>query len=98
LSDEIGLDGRHQRYVYNAAGELTHLIEAGGSEQGPGRVTRYERDVLGRLTALRAEGDANCSARYAYDKLGRLVDASNPAAALAFAYDPAGQLFRGGHR
>lgn len=96
MSDEIGIDGRHQRYVYNAAGELTHLVEAGGSEQGPGRVTRYKRDALGRLTALRAQGedgeDRRCSARYEYDKLGRLVQADNPAAALAFAYDPAGQL------
>ncbi|WP_284407841.1 hypothetical protein, partial [Acidovorax sp. SUPP3434] len=32
LTDEIGFDGRWQRYVYNAASELTHLIETGGSE------------------------------------------------------------------
>nr|WP_252980585.1 RHS repeat protein [Delftia acidovorans] len=31
--------GRWQRYIYNAAGELTHLIEAGGSDAGPGKVT-----------------------------------------------------------
>jgi YD repeat-containing protein len=39
LTDEVGFDGRWQRYIYNAAGELTHLIEAGGSDAGPGKVT-----------------------------------------------------------
>jgi uncharacterized protein RhaS with RHS repeats len=33
LADEIGFDGRHQCYVYNAAGELKHLIEAGGTDK-----------------------------------------------------------------
>jgi len=59
VTDEIGFDGRHQRYVYNAAGELTHLIEAGGSDLGPGKLTHFERDALGRLTAKRHEGDVN---------------------------------------
>jgi YD repeat-containing protein len=53
LTDEIGFDGRHQRYVYNAAGELTHLIETGGTDVGPGKVTHFERDALGRLLAKR---------------------------------------------
>ncbi|MFE8646715.1 hypothetical protein ACFX58_16680 [Sphingomonas sp. NCPPB 2930] len=94
LTDEIGFDGRHQRYGYNAAGELVHLIEAGGSEHGPGKITRFARDVLGRLLAKRSEGDAACDTRYAYDPLGRLTAADNPAAQIAFAYDPAGQLLR----
>ena len=92
LTDEIGFDGRHQRYCYNAADELTHLVEAGGSEFGPGKVTRFERDALGRLTARIAEADATCQARYVYDKLGRLIQATNPAADIAFAYDPLGQV------
>ena len=95
LTDEVGFDGRHQRYVYNAAGELTHLVERGGSDLGPGKVTRYERDALGRLLSKRHLGVSEenpAHARYAYDKLGRLTGAHNAAAQLAFAYDPAGRL------
>jgi RHS repeat-associated protein len=92
ITDEIGFDGRHRRYTYNAAGELTHLIEAGGSELGPGKVSHFKRDALGRLIAKTTEGDSRCDASYRYDKLGRLISADNPAAKLAFAYDPAGQL------
>jgi RHS repeat-associated protein len=92
LTDEISFDGRHQRYHYNAAGELTHLIEAGGSDYGPGKVTHFHRDALGRLLRKETEGDTECTATFTYDKLGNLTTANNPAAQLAFAYDPAGQL------
>lgn len=104
LTDEIGFDGRHQRYGYNAAGELTHLIERGGSAFGPGKVTHFERDLLGRLTAKRHQGadsavdthhasiSASANAEYRYDRLGRLTQASNAAAQVQFAYDPLGQL------
>jgi RHS repeat-associated protein len=91
LTDEIGFDGRHQRYVYNLAGELTHVVETGGSDEGPGKVTRFERDALGRLTAKRHAGEA-AETRFSYDKLGRLTAADNDAARLRFAYDPVGQL------
>jgi RHS repeat-associated protein len=93
LTDEIGFDGRHQRYVYNAAGELTHVIETGGRDEGPGKVARFERDALGRLTAKRHAGEA-VETRFSYDKLGRLTAADNDAARLRFAYDPVGQLLR----
>ncbi|GKT02451.1 DUF6531 domain-containing protein [Acidovorax sp. SUPP3434] len=94
LTDEIGFDGRWQRYVYNAASELTHLIETGGSEAGPGKVTHFERDALGRLLAKRAQGHEGPpeETTYRYDALGRLIQANNGAAHLAFAYDPVGQL------
>jgi len=93
LTDEIGFDGRWQRYVYNAAGELTHVIEAGGCESGPGKVTRFERDALGRLLAKRSHGhEAALESTYRYDALGRLTQANNGAAHLAFVYDPVGQL------
>ncbi len=90
LIEEIGFDGRLQRYQYNAAGELTHLIEAGGSDAGPGKITHFERDKLGRL--LRKRHDDDSSAEYDYDPLGRLIAARNPAASLAFRFDPLGQL------
>ncbi|XJC77828.1 hypothetical protein ACHFCA_14370 [Delftia tsuruhatensis] len=80
--------------MYNAAGELTHVIEAGGSDAGPGKVTCFERDALGRLLAKRALGHTGPveETTYRYDALGRLTQASNAASHLAFAYDPMGQL------
>ncbi len=95
LTDEIGFDGRHQRYGYNAAGELTHVIERGGSDFGPGKVTRFERDALGRMTEKRHIGEAAehaASSQFAYDPLGRLTKASNAVSVVSFAYDPLGQL------
>lgn len=94
LTDEVGFDGRWQRYIYNAAGELTHVIEAGGSDAGPGKVTCFERDALGRLLAKRATGHTGPveETTYRYDALGRLTQAGNAASHLAFAYDPVGQL------
>lgn len=94
LTDEVGFDGRWQRYIYNAAGELTHVIEAGGSDAGPGKVTCFERDALGRLLAKRALGHTGPveETTYRYDALGRLTQSSNAASHLAFAYDPLGQL------
>ena len=101
LSDEIGFDGRHQRYCWNAVGELTHKIEVGGSDLGPGKVTRYERDALGRLTLQLAHpGGTDDGAplpetlvtRFGYDALGRMTRADNEAALIGFVYDPLGQL------
>jgi len=92
ITDEIGFDGRHQRYCYNAADELTHLVETVGSDFGPGKVTRFERDMLGRLVAKHADDDSSCQTQYTYDALGRLTAADNSAAKIAFAYDPVGQL------
>ncbi|MEN9365832.1 MAG: hypothetical protein RL489_190 [Pseudomonadota bacterium] len=95
LTDEQGFDGRHQRYCYNAAGELTHVIEFGGSDFGPGKVTRFERDALGRMTAKHHVGEAAehaASSQFAYDKLGRLIKADNAWSKVKFAYDPLGQL------
>lgn len=95
LTDEIGFDGRHKRYVSNAVGELTHLIERGGSDFGPGKVTCIELDAMGRITAKRHEGEPAeyaASSQYAYDALGRLTEANNAWSKVTLAYDPLGQL------
>lgn len=95
ITDEVGFDGRHQRYVSNAVGDLTHLIERGGSDFGPGKVTRFEHDAVGRITAKRHVGEAAehaASSQYAYDPLGRLTEANNAWSKVKLAYDPLGQL------
>ena len=95
LTDEVGLDSRHQRYIYSAAGELTHVIERGGSDFGPGKVTRFERDALGRMTTKLHIGESPeqaASSHFAYDALGRLTHASNAVSVVQFAYDCLGQL------
>ncbi len=95
LTDEVGFDGRHQRGTYNVAGELTHVIERGGSDFGPGKVTRFERNALGRMTAKQHVGEApsqSASSQFAYDALGRLTQASNALSEVTFGYDPVGQL------
>ena len=95
ITDEVGFDGRHQRYVSNAVGDLTHLIERGGSDYGPGKVTRFEHDALGRITAKHHVGEAAdhaASSQYAYDPLGRLTEANNAWSMVKLAYDPLGQL------
>ncbi len=95
LTDEVGFDGRHLRYTYNAAGELTHLIELGGSKNGPGKVTRFERDELGQMIAKHHVGESSkstASSQFAYDALGRLTKADNAWSKVKFAYDSLGQL------
>lgn len=96
LTDEIGFDGRHQRYVYDDAGSLSHLIERGGSDAGPGKLSWFERDAAGRLTAKRHGQDPEDrhGSRYRYDKLGRLLQADNAAAQVRFAYDGLSRLLR----
>jgi YD repeat-containing protein len=93
LIEEIGFDGRVQRYGYNKAGELTHLIEAGGSEAGPGKLTWFERDALGRLTTKRHSSESHSAPTHGP------VGASNDAAAYTtlatpttFTYDPLGRM------
>ncbi|NHZ64324.1 DUF6531 domain-containing protein [Massilia genomosp. 1] len=91
LTDEIGFDGCHRRYCYDLAGLLSHEIEAGGSDLGPGKVTRYQRDPLGRMLGRQCEGEPDCDAHFQYDVLGSLVSARNANSELSFGYDALGQ-------
>ena len=106
LTKEVGFDGRVQNYQYDAAGILVshtegEVPEAEIDEDGkpvnpenasekPLIQTEFERDALGRLLAVKTVD--GCDSNFAYDEIGRLVEASNADATVAFSYDELGQL------
>ncbi len=98
LVEEIGFDGRHQRYVYSPSG---HLQEVHELHQGQViNRTQYQRDGLGRLLQQSSQGRSGIQvnnraadvARYQYDAVGRLIQAQNPHSTLRWHYNPVGQV------
>lgn len=65
---ERDFDGRDQRYAFDPDGHLASYTAADG------QVIDYQRDTAGRVLELRAGNDA---AKFAYDRVGRLVRAVN---------------------
>ncbi|WP_253734562.1 RHS repeat-associated core domain-containing protein [Methylomonas sp. ZR1] len=88
LVEEIGFDGRIQRYRYNAAGALEAYLQPGAD--GDWSVTRFERDRLGRLLKKHA-ADGSLS-QYGYDPLGRLQLAKNADSLVLLGYNALGQI------
>ncbi|MBB3638290.1 RHS repeat-associated core domain-containing protein, partial [Variovorax atrisoli] len=88
LLEETGFDRKATQYVHEeTTGVLAEVIEAGHR-------TELEFDPLGRLSERRADGQ---SERFAYDRNGRLLEATNSDARLQWFYDPAGNLTREHH-
>ncbi|RUR67693.1 RHS repeat protein [Variovorax guangxiensis] len=88
LLEETGFDRKTTQYVHEeTTGVLAEVIEAGHR-------TELEFDPLGRLSERRAGGQ---SERFAYDRNGRLLEATNSDARLQWFYDPAGNLTREHH-
>ncbi|WP_285414861.1 RHS repeat-associated core domain-containing protein [Variovorax sp. efr-133-TYG-130] len=88
LLEETGFDRKATQYVHEeTTGVLAEVIEAGHR-------TELEFDPLGRLSERRAGGQ---SERFAYDRNGRLLEATNSDARLQWFYDPAGNLTREHH-
>ncbi|MFS2099859.1 RHS repeat-associated core domain-containing protein [Variovorax sp. Varisp85] len=88
LLEETGFDRKATEYVHEeTTGVLAEVIEAGHR-------TELEFDLLGRLSERRAGGQ---SERFAYDRNGRLLEATNSDARLQWFYDPAGNLTREHH-
>ena len=86
--EEIDFTGRRLRYGYDRAGRLAESIDARGL------VTRMARDAAGRLTerTFAAGTDHEAAETFAYDPLGRLLEARTPSAAVGFAYDAFGHV------
>ncbi|SEL46706.1 RHS repeat-associated core domain-containing protein, partial [Variovorax sp. YR750] len=88
LLEENGFDRKATQYVHEeTTGILAEVVEAGHR-------TELEFDPLGRLSERRA---GEQSERFAYDRNGRLLEATNSDARLQWFYDPAGNLTREHH-
>ncbi|MFS2164213.1 RHS repeat-associated core domain-containing protein [Variovorax sp. Varisp62] len=88
LLEETGFDRKTTQYIHEeTTGVLAEVVEAGHR-------TELEFDPLGRLSERRAGGQ---SERFAYDRNGRLFEATNSDARLQWFYDPAGNLTREHH-
>jgi RHS repeat-associated protein len=99
-------EGRVFRLSYDAQGRLLAATNAAGDqvvrniydavgnhksrEDGSGRVTEYDYDVLNRRTgALYQDGTRE---DFGYDAVGNLLSASNSASRLSFGYDAMNRL------
>ncbi|HIF9226196.1 TPA: RHS repeat-associated core domain-containing protein [Photobacterium damselae] len=88
VKQETTFDGRHLRYTYDLNGNLTSKTEVG--KQGTELLTRYTRDVMGRLlTKVLPDGT---EVQYQYDQQGQLIGIDDGVTPLAWQYDPLGRL------
>ncbi|AVR97446.1 DUF6861 domain-containing protein [Pseudoduganella armeniaca] len=100
LAEETSFDARLTRYRYDGSGLLVGKEELGcapRTEYTP-IATTYVRDGLGQLVEKeisRVTGIAQAQQlrlRFAYDALGRMIQAINADATVTMAYDALGQL------
>ncbi|AXA90567.1 DUF6861 domain-containing protein [Massilia sp. YMA4] len=100
LAEETTFDARLTRYQYDGSGLLVGKEELGcapRTEYTP-IATTYVRDSLGQLVEKeisRVTGIAQAQQlrlRFAYDALGRMIQAINADATVTMAYDALGQL------
>ena len=93
LVEQVGFDGRTQRYHHDEAGRVIAKAELAGIDatgQPSWQLTRLQRDARGQLTTkTTADGQAS---RYAYDAVGRMVLADTGEHAVRMRYDPLGRL------
>lgn len=108
LIEEVGFDGRIQRYEYNSAGHLKAAIELGYAHTPAQSIeepllelarTNYKRDALGQLLELQAKCNipgqqSQTYSQFSYDALGRLTQANNEHRQLSWQYNAQGQIER----
>ncbi len=87
VTEQRGFDGTRLQYVHDAAGFLASSVDAPDSPQAI--VTRYRRDVLGRLLE---RSNAAGSVTFTYDPAGQLTQARNHGVEVHFKYDKAGRI------
>lgn len=95
LIEEIGFDGRIQRYFYNQAGHLIQSEDISKDGKISLRTIQYERDSDGRLLKQsfidQKNEESTILNEFNYDPLGRLQTAKNSDIELAWEYDGAGR-------
>ena len=96
LVEEIGFDGRTQRYQYNSLGHLTASEDISRDDTCLTRI-RYQRDNQGRLLEQwqeihNGEPTEQRLKHFSYDPAGRLTAANNDHRQLAWAYDAVGRV------
>ncbi len=92
LTQEIGFDGRVQRYQYNAAGQL--IASEDVSKDGRNLLSQigYQRNSQGQLLQQIDNRNKQLINAFNYDKLGRLTDAKNTHSHLQWQYDEVGRV------
>ncbi|CAM3812313.1 RHS repeat-associated core domain-containing protein [Rheinheimera salexigens] len=82
-----GFDGRLQQYQYDSSGKVSNVTDAGQ------RQIKLKRDLRGRVIEQIARHQQQLdNNHFHYDKLGRLLRASNGQRKLRFNYNGNGQL------
>lgn len=87
LIEETRYDGGKIRYRYDDADNVIERVEAPETSQAI--VTRFERDVVGRVLA---QYSPNRQVRYDYDAAGQMVRAQEGTIDLHLSYDKAGRV------
>lgn len=92
LVQEVGFDGRVQRYAYNSVGHL--LSSEDYSVDGKTLLNQiaYTRDIDGRLLKQIDGRKNDLLNEFKYDVSGRLLSAKNPQRKLQWRYDKVGRV------
>lgn len=92
LIQEVGFDGRIQRYSYNATGQLQSSQDFARDGVNLINQINYSRRVDGRLLKQIDALSQTVIAEYNYDAAGQITRAKNSARELQWKYDPVGRI------
>lgn len=92
LIQEVGFDGRVQRYTYDPAGQLQSSQDFARNSTRLINQIDYTRRADGRLLKQTDAINQLTLAEYDYDASGRLTRAKNAARELRWKYDPVGRV------
>ena len=92
LIQEVGFDGRIQKYQYNKAGHLTNSEDFSRDGSQLLNHISYQRDIEGRLIKQTDELNGLLLNEFSYDPMGRLATAQNKSCVLKWKYDAVGRV------
>ena len=89
VSEEEDFNGRVKRYRRDAAGQVTETLKPDGARLAYG----YDKSgLLRRIESFAADGKAEDTTRFSYDRRGLLVQAENRAALIEIERDRNGRI------